>query len=75
MTTADPRRRSGRPATCSDSTVTEIAQVKEITKPLIYNTRRAGGERGELDRAALPGGQQAFKVRKQAPASDAAPVS
>lgn len=33
-------------------------------------------ERGELDRVALPGGQQGLKVRKEASASDAAaPVS
>ena len=57
-------------------TVTEIAEVTRIAKPLIYNTTRAGVERGELDRVALPGGQQGFKVREQAPASDAAaPVS
>ena len=52
-------------------TVTEIAQVTGIAKPLIYNTTRAGVERGELERVALPGGQQGFKVRKEA----AAPVS
>ena len=34
-----------------------------ITKLLICNTTRAGVERGELDRVALPGGQQGFKVR------------
>ena len=55
-------------------TVTEIAQVTGITKPLIYNTTRAGIERGELDRFALPGGHQGFKVR-QAPATEAsAPI-
>ena len=43
---------------------------------MIYNATRAGVERGELDRVALPGGQQGFKVRKTAPASDpAVPVS
>ena len=57
-------------------TVTEIAQVTGIAKPLIYNTTRAGVERGELERVALPGGQQGFRAREQAPASDAAaPVS
>ena len=56
--------------------MTETAQVAGITKPLIYNTTRAGVERSELKRVALPGGQQVFKVRKQAPASDlAVPVS
>src|SRR5688500_8291437 len=50
-------------------TVTEIAQVTGIAKPLIYNTTRAGVERGELDRVALPGGQQGFKVREEASAS------
>ena len=44
-------------------TVTEIAHVTGIAKPLIYNTTRTGVERGELDRVALPGGQQGFKVR------------
>ena len=53
-------------------TVTEVAQVTGITKPLIYNTTRAGVERGELERVALPGGQQGFRVRKQASASEAA---
>jgi hypothetical protein len=52
--------------------VTEIAQVTGIAKPLIYNTTRAGVERGELDRVALPGGQQGFKARK-APVSATAP--
>ena len=42
---------------------------------MIYNTTRAGVERGNLDRVALPGGQHAFKVRKTAPASDAESVS
>ena len=56
-------------------TVTEIAQVTGIAKPLIYNTTRAGVERGELERVALPGGQQGFRVREQASASEpAAPV-
>ena len=55
-------------------TVTEIARVTGITKPLIYNTTRTGVQRGELDRVALPGGQQGFKVR-EASASVAAPVS
>jgi hypothetical protein len=52
-------------------TVTEIAQVTGIAKPLIYNTTRAGLERGELERIALPGGQQGFKVDKDASAIDA----
>jgi hypothetical protein len=53
-------------------TVSEIAQVTGIAKPLIYNTTRAGVERGKLDRVALPGGQQGFKAR-EASASTAAP--
>jgi hypothetical protein len=53
-------------------TVSEIAEVTRIAKPLIYNMTRAGVERGELERVALPGGQQGFKVRKQASASGAA---
>jgi hypothetical protein len=57
-------------------TVTEIAQVTGIAKPLIYNTTRAGVERGELERVALSGGQQGFRVPKEASASEpAAPVS
>ena len=55
-------------------TVSEVAQVTGIAKPLIYNTTRAGVERGELDRVALPGGQQGFKVR-EASASVAATVT
>jgi hypothetical protein len=43
-------------------TVTEIAQVTGIAKPLIYNTTRAGVGRGELERVALPGGQHGFKM-------------
>ena len=53
-------------------TVTEIAEVTGIIKPLIYNTTRSGVERGELDRVALPGGRQGFKVR-EASASVATP--
>jgi hypothetical protein len=44
-------------------TVTEIASVTGIAKPLIYNTTRAGIERGELERVALPGGQHGFRMR------------
>jgi DNA-binding MarR family transcriptional regulator len=51
-------------------TVTEIAQVTGITKPLVYNTTRAGVERGELERIALPGSQQGFRVRKDASATE-----
>lgn len=43
-------------------TVTEIAAATGIAKPLIYNTTRAGVERGELERVALPGGQSGFKT-------------
>jgi hypothetical protein len=53
-------------------TVSEIAQVTGIPKPLIYNTTRAGVERGALERVALPGGQQGFRVGRQASPSDAA---
>ena len=49
-------------------TVTEIAQVTRIAKPLVYNTTRAAVERGELDRVALPGGQQGFRIRDEASA-------
>jgi hypothetical protein len=52
-------------------TVTEIAQVTGIAKPLVYNTTRAGVERGELERVALPGGQQGFKAREEASAAPA----
>ena len=55
-------------------TVAEVAQVTGIAKPLIYNTTRAGVERGELDRVVLPGGEQGFKVREEASASVAAPA-
>ena len=43
-------------------TVSEIAEVTGIAKPLIYNTTRAGIERGELERVALPGGQNGFRA-------------
>jgi hypothetical protein len=43
-----------------DVTVTEIAQVTGIAKPLIHNTKRAGVERGELERVTLPDGQRGF---------------
>jgi hypothetical protein len=51
-------------------TVTEIAEVTGISKPLIYNTTRAGVERGELERVALPGGQQGFRIARAAPATE-----
>jgi hypothetical protein len=51
-------------------TVTEIAQVTGIAKPLVYNTTRAGVERGELEKVVLPGGQQGFKIAQGAPASE-----
>ena len=53
-------------------TVSEIAQVTGIARSLIYNTTRSGVERDELERIALPGGQQGFKVGKQTPATDPA---
>ena len=43
-------------------TIAEVASVTGIAKPLIYNTTRAGVERGELERVALPGGHQGFKI-------------
>jgi hypothetical protein len=51
-------------------TVSEIAQVTRIAKPLIYNSTRAGVERGELVRVALPGGQQGFMMAQVPPASE-----
>jgi hypothetical protein len=50
-------------------TVSEIAEVTGIAKPLTHNTTRAGVERGELERVALPGGQQGFRVRSEAAAT------
>jgi hypothetical protein len=55
-------------------TVSEIAHVTGIAKPLIYNTTRAGAQRGELERVALPGGQHGYRTPQAAPASDR-PVS
>jgi hypothetical protein len=49
-------------------TVSEVAQVTGIAKPLIYNTTRAGVERGELERVALPGGQHGFRIPQAASA-------
>jgi hypothetical protein len=51
-------------------TVGELASVTGIAKPLIYNTTRAGIERGELERVALPGGHHGFKMAQAAPASE-----
>ena len=51
-------------------TVAELASVTGIAKPLIYNTTRAGVERGELERVALPGGLHGFKMAQAAPASE-----
>ena len=51
-------------------TVAELASVTGIAKPLIYNTTRAGVERGELERVDLPGGRQGFKMAQSAPASE-----
>jgi hypothetical protein len=42
-------------------TVSEIAEVTGIAKPLVYNATRAGVERGELERVALPGGLSGFR--------------
>ena len=51
-------------------TVTEIAGVSGIAKPLVYNTTRTGVERGELERVALPGGQHGFKLAPDAPTGE-----
>jgi hypothetical protein len=48
-------------------TVPEIAAVTGIAKPLIYNTTRAGIERGELEKVALPGGRAASEQRSLRP--------
>ena len=48
-------------------TVSEIAGASGIAKPLIYNTTRAGVERGELERVTLPGGQHGFRMAPDAP--------
>jgi hypothetical protein len=53
-------------------TVSEIAQVTGIAKPLVNNTTRAGVERGELERVALPGGLSGFRP---AQASTQPPIS
>jgi hypothetical protein len=42
-------------------TVSEIAEVTGIAKPLVYNTTRAGVERGELERVALPDRLSGFR--------------
>jgi hypothetical protein len=52
---------AGRPGV----TVSEIAAVTGITKPLIYNTTRAGVQRGELHKVALPSGQNGFRTTGQ----------
>jgi DNA-binding IclR family transcriptional regulator len=43
------------------ATVSEIAELTGIPKPLVYHTTRAGVERGELERVALPGGLSGFR--------------
>jgi hypothetical protein len=43
-------------------TVAEIAAVTGIAKPMVYNTTRAGIERGELEKVALPGGHGGFRA-------------
>jgi hypothetical protein len=43
-------------------TVSEIAQVTGIAKPLVYNSTRAGVEGGELERVSLPGGLSGFRT-------------
>jgi hypothetical protein len=54
-------------------TVAELASVTGIAKPLVYNTTRAGVERGELERVALPGGPHGFRMAQEAPASESTP--
>jgi hypothetical protein len=54
-------------------TVTEIAQVTGISKPLVYSTTRAGVERGEPEKVALPGGQQGFRMAQAAPSNEPGP--
>lgn len=49
-------------------TVAEIAQVTKIAKPLVHNSTRAGVDRGELERVALPGGHHGFKLAHAQPA-------
>jgi hypothetical protein len=51
-------------------TVSELAQVTGIAKPMIYNTTRTGIGRGELEKVALPGGQTGFKPAPVAPSSE-----
>src|SRR5215212_9627303 len=53
-------------------TVSEIAQVTGITKPLIYNTTRSGVERGELEKVSLPGGISGFRIVHTAGSSEPA---
>ena len=55
--------------------VTEVANVTGIAKPLIHNSTRAGVERGELERVTLPGGQHGSKIAQAASASDPAESS
>jgi hypothetical protein len=43
-------------------TVSEIAEVTGIAKPLVYNTTRAGVARGELVKVSLPGGVTGFRT-------------
>jgi len=47
-------------------TVSEIAAVTGIGKPLVYNTTRAGIERGELEKVSLPGGLSGFRTAQPA---------
>jgi hypothetical protein len=51
-------------------TVAEIAGVTGIGKPLIYNATRAGVDSGELERVALPSGQNGFRTTPAAPTDD-----
>jgi hypothetical protein len=53
-------------------TVTELAEVTGIAKPLVYNTTRAGVERGELERVSLPGGVSGFRIAPAANSSEPA---
>jgi hypothetical protein len=53
----------------SGVTVSEIGQITRIAKPLVYNTTRAGVERGELEKVSLPGGVSGFRTAQAARAS------
>lgn len=49
-------------------TVSEIAEVTGIAKPLIYNVTRAGVTQGDMEAVDLGGGRKGFKVSGDGPA-------